>query len=143
MDKKIMERLSDNLQNQAFLQYVGARLVDAERGKVTFECDYDAKLSRYGHIFNGGFLATMADAACGYAAMSMVAEENDVLTIDLHISFLHPGNVKKLIAKGEVIKTGRTILVSEAILTDENEEVQIGKTVATFFTKPKKVYERK
>lgn len=143
MDQAILKRLNDNLAQQEFLKYVGAEIIDADEGSVTFACDFDKKLTRIGNILNGGFIATMADAACGYAALSKVPENNDVLTIDLHISYLHPGNVDRLLAHGRVVKSGRTILVSEAILTDGDERIEIAKTTATFFTKPRKNYDKK
>lgn len=45
-----------------------------------------------------GVISTIADSACGYAAMSLLPEGMDVLAIEFKINFLAPAKGDELVA---------------------------------------------
>lgn len=55
-----------------------------------------------------GVISTIADSACGYAAMSLLPEGMDVLAIEFKINFLAPAR-GDLIARAEVLRSGKRI----------------------------------
>ena len=56
----------------------------------------------------------IADSASGLAAISLLPPEDGVLSIEFKINLLGPGRGERMIARGEVIKAGRTVVVAQA-----------------------------
>src|SRR5258708_2007810 len=74
-------------------------------------------------------IAMIADCACGYAAFSVMPEEAAVLSIEFKINMLAPAEGTRLIARAQVIRPGRTIVVCRADVHAEREGAE--KLVAT------------
>ena len=53
----------------------------------------------------------IVDTACGYAALSRMPASAAVLTVEFKVNFLSPAEGEKLIARGRVLKPGRTLMV--------------------------------
>jgi uncharacterized protein (TIGR00369 family) len=51
------------------------------------------------------------DTACGYAALTLMPPAAAVLTVEFKVNFLSPATGEKLIARGWVIKPGKTLTV--------------------------------
>jgi uncharacterized protein (TIGR00369 family) len=94
---------------QGFMQTLGARLVALEAGRCVIACDFRDGLTQHHGVFHAGVLTTLADNACGFAAMSLLPEGSEVLTVEFKTSFLRPGAGSEAIARGEVLKPGRTL----------------------------------
>ena len=56
----------------------------------------------------------MLDCAGGYAAYSLMPAGTDVLTTEYKINFVAAAEGERLIARGRVIKPGRTLTVAMA-----------------------------
>jgi uncharacterized protein (TIGR00369 family) len=56
----------------------------------------------------------IADSAAGYAAMSIVPEGASVLTVEYKMNLVAPADGEKLIARGAVVRPGRTLIVTKA-----------------------------
>ena len=56
----------------------------------------------------------IADSAAGYAALSLMPEDADVLSIELKINLLATAKEGLLVARGTVVKAGRRIVVVQA-----------------------------
>jgi len=56
---------------------------------------------------------TIADTAGGYAAMSLFVAAADVLTTELKINLLAPAQGEYFIARGRVVKGGRTLRICQ------------------------------
>jgi uncharacterized protein (TIGR00369 family) len=61
-------------------------------------------------------MGTAADIVMGFAAYTVVPKNFGVVTVDLNVSFLNPGIGDELIAKGRVVKAGKSIVFCEAEL---------------------------
>jgi Thioesterase superfamily len=48
------------------------------------------------------------DSACGYAALTLMPEDAEVLTVELKVNLLAPASGDRVVAQGEVIRAGRT-----------------------------------
>ena len=53
----------------------------------------------------------IVDTACGYAALTRMPASAAVLTVEYKVNFLSPAEGEKLIARGRVLKPGRTLMV--------------------------------
>jgi uncharacterized protein (TIGR00369 family) len=70
----------------------------------------------------GGVIGMIADSAGGYAAMTLVPEGASVLTVEYKMNFPAPGLGQKPIARGKVIRPGRTLIVTQAELFAVNNK---------------------
>ncbi len=66
---------------------------------------------------HAGVVAAALDSACGYAAYTLAAAETDVVTSEYKINLLRPAVGKAFIARGWVVKPGKTLTVSQGELT--------------------------
>ncbi len=121
----------DSFYRQGFMKTLGAKLVSIEKGLVKLECNFHKKLTQQHGYFHAGVLTSLADVACGYAAHSMMPAGSEVLSVEFKTNFIRPAKAAKIIATGEVIKSGKTLTFCEAKVTDETEEVIFATMQAT------------
>jgi uncharacterized protein (TIGR00369 family) len=100
------------------LEHLGIRLADVGAGRATFELDVQPRhLNRQGSL-QGGVVATLLDAACGYAGL--VAADGqapaNAVTVMLSISYMAKVRAGRLRATGHVTKMGRTVYFSSGEL---------------------------
>ncbi len=113
------------------MRTLGASLESVESGRVTITCAADERLTQQHGLLHGGVLASLADVACGYAAMTMVGEDREVLTVEFKINFLKPAKTARLIAIGQVIQSGRTLTICDGTVFDATREKVLAKMTAT------------
>ena len=100
------------------MRRLGAVLESVEPGIVTITCGFNEDLTQQHGLLHGGVVASLADVACGYAALSMMPADREVLTVEFKVHFLKPANTERLIAVGQVVQTGRTLTVCEGSVFD-------------------------
>ena len=71
----------------------------------------------------------MGDSAAGYAALTLMPAEAEVLTTEIKINLLAPASGDVIIAKGRVIKAGRRLTIVGAdvfaITGDQEKHIAI------------------
>ena len=77
----------------------------------------DCHMQPFG-IVHGGVLATLIDTATFWAAFLRLPEDAGLVNVDLKLNYLRPVSAGVLLARGECIKSGRTISYAEAIVVD-------------------------
>jgi uncharacterized protein (TIGR00369 family) len=73
---------------------------------------------------HGGVVGMIADSAAGYAAMTVAPAGASVLTVEYKMNLMAPARGDKLIARGKVVRPGRTLIVTQAevfAVTDGHE----------------------
>ena len=63
---------------------------------------------------HGGVVGMIADSSAGYAAMTVVPAGASVLTVEYKMNLMAPADGDKLIARGRVVRPGRTLIVTQA-----------------------------
>jgi len=86
---------------------------------------------------HGGLIFTMCDVSCGVAAIS---GGRSMLTLNSNISFLRPGTGKKLRARAECVKDGRTIGLFEAKVFDDEDKLIAKGEFTMYYTGEKIVF---
>jgi uncharacterized protein (TIGR00369 family) len=129
-----MERIKESFSRQAFMRTIGAELISSEPGKVLIACKRSESLTQQHGYVHAGVLATIADSACGYAALTLMPEGSEVVSVEFKINMLRPCTADEIVATGTVIKAGKTLVVCEAIVTDGAGETLFAKMTATMFT---------
>ena len=78
-------------------------------------------LQPHGNV-HGIVACAVADAATGYAAQTLLDDGMDVVTVEFKISYLAPGIGRRLRARGEVMRAGRTLSVCQAdVFADDGD----------------------
>jgi uncharacterized protein (TIGR00369 family) len=98
---------------------LGARISEAEPGRVVLELEAGPQHRHGGGVVQGGVIAQIADAAMG---MSLGTLQEDGLwntTIDLKINFIRPVISGRIRAVGRVVEMKQTLFFSEADVLDE------------------------
>jgi uncharacterized protein (TIGR00369 family) len=113
LDPAFAERMRESFDRQAVMQLLGATMTRIEPGVVTIELPHRADLTQQHGYFHAGIIATIGDSAGGYAAYSLMPADCTVLTVEYKINLLEPADGERLVATGRVIKSGRTLSVSE------------------------------
>jgi uncharacterized protein (TIGR00369 family) len=94
-------------------------MVATAQGETAFELDVDERLTNPMGTLHGGILCDLADLAMGSAYASLLADGESFTTVELKINFLKPVWSGTLLARGRVVKAGRTLGMAECDVTDE------------------------
>jgi uncharacterized protein (TIGR00369 family) len=108
-----IQAVRENFAQQGFMNYLGATLTHVAAGSITIELPFRNELTQQHQFIHAGALTTVVDSACGYAALTLMPLQSDVLTIEFKVNFLSPAQGVKAIAHGHVIKPGRSITVCQ------------------------------
>jgi uncharacterized protein (TIGR00369 family) len=66
-------------------------------------------------------VSAIADSAAGYAALSLMPLDRGVLTTEFKINLLAPAAGDRILARGAVIKAGRTLTLAQTEVFAESE----------------------
>ncbi|MCC0665346.1 PaaI family thioesterase [Clostridioides sp. ZZV14-6009] len=136
-NEKLYNKINDSFKKQNFLSLIGAELEHVENGKVIITCKRKDSLTQQQGLLHGGVVTSLADVSCGYAALTTMPEDSEVLTVEFKINLIRPATSDKIIATGRVIKAGRTLVITESTVTDESGDKIIAKMMATMITAKK------
>lgn len=112
-DPDFAARVRDSFQRQTVMQLIGATLTRVEPGLAVIELGYRADLAQHHGYFHAGIVATIGDSAAGYAGYSLMPAGSTILTVEYKINLLAPADGERVVATGQVIKSGRTLSVCE------------------------------
>jgi len=131
MNELIYNRIKHSFDKQGFQKTLGVNLDSVTAGKISLSCEKKISLTQQMGYIHGGVIGAIADTAGGYAAMSIIPKNYNIVTAEYKINFLRPAVGDKIIAKGKVIKSGKKIIVTEVEVTDVKSEQLIAKMVQT------------
>lgn len=109
-----IERIRSSFSKQGLMATLGARLGTVAPGKVEIAIRPLAAISQQHGFVHAGAVAAIADSAAGYAALSLMAPGTAVLSTEFKINFLAPAVGDLIVARGRVVKAGRTLTVAQS-----------------------------
>jgi uncharacterized protein (TIGR00369 family) len=118
------------------MRKLGAVLESIEPGLVTITCRFDDELTQQHGLIHGGVVASLVDVACGYAALSVMPADREVLTVEFKVNFLKPARTDQVIAVGHVVQSGRTLTVCDGTVFDATRTIVLAKMTATMMAVP-------
>jgi uncharacterized protein (TIGR00369 family) len=113
-NERFAERVRASFDRQNFMHTIGAQVTAVAPGFVEIRLAYATALCQQHGFFHGGVIGTLADNAAGYAAFSLMSEHDSVLTVEYKMNIVAPGRGEALVARGQVLRPGRTLTVCEA-----------------------------
>ena len=96
------------------MDLIHATLPVVEHGQTEIHLPHWSGVEQQHGFVHGGVVGMIADSSAGYAAMSMVPASASVLTVEYKMNLLAPADGEKLIARGKVVRPGRTLIVTQA-----------------------------
>ena len=109
-----------------FLAWLGARLERVADGEAVVVVDLVPELLNN----HGGVVVTLLDNAMANAALSRIAYTREVVTIDIHVAFMHPAT-GRLTATARATGGGRSVCFCEADIADASGQV-VARAMGTF-----------
>lgn len=120
-DPHFERRVRDSFTRQGIMSHIGAEMITISAGQCEIHLRYGEHVSQQHGFFHGGIVATIADSAAGYAGFSLMPADAGVLTVEFKINLVAPADGELLIARGSVVRPGRTLTVSHAEVSVQND----------------------
>lgn len=127
MKEAEIARIRDSFAAQSMMQTLGASMTLVEAGKIRIEAPIlpgSRQQQGFGHA---GLTFSIGDSAAGYAALSTLPLDMEVVTAEIKINLLAPAKGDRLIAIGQVVKPGKRLCVvtAEVFAQDGETETRI------------------
>ncbi|MBX7108698.1 MAG: PaaI family thioesterase [Chitinophagales bacterium] len=133
-DTDYKSRVQQSFDKQGLMKTLNAQLLSVEKGQVKIACEFSNGLTQQHGFFHAGVATSIVDSACGYAALTMMPDDKEVLSVEFKINFISPAKTDMLIAIGKVLQSGKTLTVCEGFVYDSKEENLIAKMTATMIS---------
>lgn len=121
-DAEIEKLGRDILARQPFSQNLGVEMVSMGVGRAELRLPIHDDLTQHLGMVHGGVIATLADMALAFTGGPVMGEGS--VTQEFKINYLRPGKGDALVARGEVIASGRNqaVVRADVLVVDGGEE---------------------
>src|SRR6266704_5668613 len=102
-----------------WMETLGARITEAEPGRVVLELVAGPQHRHGGGVVQGGVITQIADAAMGMSLATLQEDGVWNTTIELKLNFLRPVVDGRRRAVGRVVEMKQTLLFGEADVVDD------------------------
>jgi uncharacterized protein (TIGR00369 family) len=122
----IFSKVAKSFESQTFMKTIGARLESVDEGLVVISVELKPGMMQQHGFGHAGVTFSIGDSAAGYAALTKMGKNQEVLTSEMKIHLMSPADGKILKAVGSVLKAGRRLLVVQSNIysgDDKNEKL--------------------
>lgn len=112
-DPDFAARVRSSFERQGFMRSLGAELTRVEPGACEIRVPFREDLGQQHGYFHAGVLGAIADSAGGYAGYTLMGAGDSVLSVEYKMNLLAPGRGETAVARGRVVKSGRTLTVCQ------------------------------
>ena len=120
-DPAFENRVRASFGRQALMRSLGAELGTVAPGSVEIRLPFRVDLTQQHGYLHAAVVTAIADSACGYAALSLMPAGREVLSIEFKVNLLAPAAGDMFLARGVVVRSGRTLTVCTAEVTTGGE----------------------
>jgi uncharacterized protein (TIGR00369 family) len=113
-DADFAARVQNSFNRQNAMHLIRATLPVIAQGMTEIHIPHWSGVEQQHGFIHGGVVGMIADSAAGYAAMTLIPASASVLTVEYKLNLLAPAEGEKLIARGQVLRAGRTLMVTKA-----------------------------
>ena len=118
---------------------LGAALVHVAPGEVDLGFAARPDLTQQNGFVHAGAISAVADSANGYAAFTLAPAGTDVLAVEFKINLLAPARARCYVARGRVLRAGRTLTVCRADvfgIAEDGTEGLVATMLSTIIVRP-------
>lgn len=112
-DPNYQTRVRESFKRQRAMATLGIEVAELAPGRAVFTMPFNPAMTQQLGYLHAGTVTTALDSACGYAAYTLMEADADVLSVEFKANFLAPAKGERFVIRAEVVKSGRTITVSE------------------------------
>jgi uncharacterized protein (TIGR00369 family) len=113
-DPAFRERVQASFDRQGLMRTLGATIRSIAPGAVEIALPAAPAVSQQHGFVHAGAVSAIADSAAGYAALTLMPPGAGVLTTEFKINLVAPAAGECILARGRVIKAGRTLTLAQA-----------------------------
>ncbi len=106
-----LDRIRDSFAAQSMMRTLGAELSHIAEASVHIKAPILAGSLQQQGFGHAGLTFAIGDSAAGYAALTTMPLDQEVVTAEIKINLLAPAQGDYLVAKGRIIKPGRRLIV--------------------------------
>jgi uncharacterized protein (TIGR00369 family) len=130
--------IRESFARQAQMTTLGAWITRLAPGEVDLAAPFAPQFTQQNGFWHAGAVASLADSANGYAAFSLAPISTDVLAVEFKINLLAPARGDSFVAKGRVLRPGRTLTVCQADVwaTTGGLDTLVATMVSTIIIRP-------
>jgi uncharacterized protein (TIGR00369 family) len=110
-DADFERRVRESFARQGLMATLGAELSAVAPGFCEIGLPFSDAVSQQHGFFHAGATGAIADSAGGYAAFTLMGPGDTVLSVDYKLNLLAPARGERLVARGRVLRPGRTLTV--------------------------------
>lgn len=111
-------------EEEGFRELVGVKLSDTEEGQAVVNLRAEGRHLNPNGTVHGGVVYTLVDVSMAEALRTIIEEGERIVTIEIKINYMEPGNPGTLTTTAQVRKGGKRVTVVEAeVLQEESGEV--------------------
>ena len=125
----IFTKVARSFDSQAFMRTIGAKLESVDEGRVVISAELKPSMTQQHGFGHSGVTFSIGDSAAGYAALTKMGKNQEVLTSEMKIHLMSPADGKMLKAVGSVLKAGRRLFVVQSNIYSVSEKKE--KLIAT------------
>ena len=107
----VAAKVRESFARQGLMATLGAKIIGLEPGTCRIAAPVRAETGQQQGFAHAGLTFSIGDSAAGYAALTLMPEEAEVMTAEMRIHLLRPGGGERLVAEGRVVKPGRRLMV--------------------------------
>lgn len=122
-DPDYKDRVKQSFADQNMMKTMGVTLVAVEPGHVEFKMVFGDHLTQQNGFLHAGAMSTALDSACGFSSYTLMDPEHSILTIENKVNLFRPALNGPFRIVGNVVKPGRTVIVSEGHAYDVDRKV--------------------
>jgi uncharacterized protein (TIGR00369 family) len=114
-----LSRVQASFDKQGLMSTLGASILRIAPGAVDVALLASPSVSQHHGFVHAGAVAAIADTAAGYAALTLMPPGAGVLTTEFKINLVAPATGERIVARGRVIKAGRTLTLAKSEVFSE------------------------
>ena len=132
------EKVQASFARQGLMKALGGRLLRVDPGRVAIALPYSEVVTQQHGYFHAAAVTAIADNAGGYAALTLMRPDEDVVAAEFKVNLLRPAIGPQLVADATVVRAGRTLIVCQASVSAfvNNERVCVAVMLQTNFRIP-------
>lgn len=128
-----LQHVRESFARQGLMKHLGAELTRLSVGECEIRVAHRQELTQQHGYFHAGVTASIADSASGYAAYSTMPADSSVLTVEYKINLVAPAQGDSLIARGRVVRSGKTLKIcaADVFVVNGAEEILCATSLST------------
>ncbi|MBO6868877.1 MAG: PaaI family thioesterase [Thalassococcus sp.] len=136
--EQIRQKIRDSFARQSMMGTLGAELRSIENGRVEITAPIGDHIRQQHGYAHAGLTFSIGDSAAGYSALTVIPEDQEVVTSEMKIHLLAPARGTSLIARGNVVKGGRRLVIvtADVFAVEDGQETHVAMLSGTMVPVP-------